>query len=147
MSELDGQSPMSREEFKRKHFDTHTELKAESVLGGATSGQFRQKNTISKEPGDKNAKHVAKLKKPIERECMEKQRSDLRQYLGDALSVRQKEILNKNDYSIKDLINAIIKTLPQQIDQKSEVSMNFADEIKRLTIESKKYKAIDAEES
>ena len=139
MSELDGQSPMSREQFKRKYVDTHTELKGNTAMFGG--------NSVKMSPGDKNASRVKQLKKPIERSCMEKQRSDLRGYLGDALSVRQKEILNKNDYSIKDLINAIIKTLPQQIDQKSEVSMNFADEIKRLTIEAKKYKAIDAEEA
>jgi len=147
MSELDGMSPMDREEFKRKYIDSMTELKAQSLLGGATSEPFRQKSTIAKHPEDKGAKQVSKHKKKFERDGAEKQRGKLMGYLGDALSVRQKEILNKNDYSIKDLISHLIKLMPQQVDQVSDVNMNFADMVKSVTLEKKRYRAIDAEEA
>jgi hypothetical protein len=146
MSELDGASPREMEEFERRYVDTHTEIKAQSLLTGATSGQFRPKNNIRMEPGDKNAKRVGQLKKPIEKHCLEVQQNKMVGYLGDALDVRRKEILNKNDYPIDKLINALIKLMPQKVESEVNASMTFADMIKSVTLEQKRYKAIDAED-
>ena len=146
MSELDGISPKEMDAFKAKYVDTHTEIKAESMMLGATSGQYRKKNSIKFHPGDKNARNVKKLKRPIEAMCMKEQDDKTRMMLVDAFHVRGKEILDKKDYPIKDLVNAVIKMMPQRIDQKIEHDMSFAEMVKSVTIEKKHYKAIDAED-
>ena len=91
MSELDGMSPMDREQFKRKWYDTHTELKLGSAMFGA--------NAVKKSPGDRNAANVSKLKKPIEKFYMDKQRENMVELLSDAFGIRAKEVLNKNEFS------------------------------------------------
>jgi len=146
MSELDGISPKELEEFKKRHVDTHHEIKAQSIMRGATSGQYRKKNNITMEPGDKNAKKYQLLKKPIEKRCLAEQDDKTRGMIVDAFHLRGNEILNKKDYPIKDLVNAVIKMMPQRIDQKVEHDMNFADMVKSVTLEKKRYKAIDAED-
>lgn len=145
MSELDGASPKEMEEFERRYVDTHTEIKAQSLLSGATSGQFRKKNNISYHPGDKNAKNVAKLKKPIEQQCITVQEEKNRSYIMDAFQIRNREILDKKDFPIKDLVNAVIKLMPQRTESKVEHDMSFADMVKSVHLERKQYKAIDAE--
>ena len=64
----------------------------------------------------------------------------------DAFAIRNKEILDKKDFPIKDLVNAVIKLMPQRTEAKVEHDMTFADMIKSVHLEAKTYKAIDAED-
>ena len=143
MSELDGISPRELEKFRRKYEDTHTEIKAISAL--AKSG-YAGSSLIKNSPGDKNAGSVKKYKKPIERSCIEKQRKQLVDYLVDGFELRKREILSKKDLPIKDLLNVIVKFMPQKVESEVNANMDFAEMIKSVTLEQKRYKPIDAED-
>ena len=141
MSELDGASPKDMAEFQRKYVDTHTEIKAKSAIETIHKGR----NSSLKSHEDKNAKRVGHYKKPIERYCSAENQRKVSGYLVDALDVRHKEILNKHDYPIKDLVNALIKMNPVQIEGNVEHNMTFADMVKSVTLEKKNYKTIEAD--
>jgi len=147
MSELDGISPREMEAFKREYVDSHTEIKVLSALNSLHKGSYKNGSLSKMEPGDKNAERYQVLKKPIERECMEVQREKAVNCLFEAFDIRKKEILNKKDFSMKDLLGAMAKLMPQKSESKVETTHNFAEEIKRLTLEKKTYKAIDAEDA
>lgn len=144
MSELDGISPKELEQFKRKHFDTHHEIKAISAL---EKGGFKNSSLIKNSPGDKNAAQVKKHKRLLEAKGFEKQKEALVDYLVDGFTLRRKEILDKDDLPIKDLLAAIARFMPQKIDGEQNVNMNFADMVKEVTLKRKQYKAIDAEDA
>lgn len=146
MSELDGLNPREVEEYKRRYVDSHEEIKGQSILKGSKSGQYRKKNTIAMHPGDKNAGNVKNLKKPIEKECWAVQEEKNRGYIMDAFHLRSQEILDKKSFPIKDLVNAVIKLMPQRTEAKVEHDMTFADMVKSVHLEKKTYKAIDAED-
>ena len=146
MSELDGISPRDLEAFEREYLDTHTEIKALSALEGLHKGAYNGGTSIKYSPGDKNAQSVKYYKKPIEKAEIEKQREKTLGCLFDAFVIRQKEILNKKDFSMKDLLGALTRLMPQQVDSKIEHDMTFADMVKSVHLERKHYKAIDAEE-
>jgi len=145
MSELDGASPQEMEEFKDKYVDTHTEIKGMSLFDSLITGR-KKGSLLGKQPGDKNAGNYKLLKKPIERECIEKQEEANRGFIMDAFEIRRREILNKKDYPIKELVNAVIKLMPQRTEAKVEHDMSFADMVKSVHLERKHYKAIDAED-
>ena len=146
MSELDGISPRELEAFNREYVDTHTEIKAMSAMEALHKGSYNGGSTIKYSPGDKNAANVKHYKKPIERDLIEKQREKTVNCLFDAFVIRQKEILNKKDFSMKDLLSALTRLMPQQVDSKVEHDMTFADMVKSVHLERKNYKAIDAED-
>jgi hypothetical protein len=149
MSELDGASPKEMEEFERRYVDTHTEIKGLSALNGMEKGRFNNSSLIKNSPGDKNIYQRGKIpgKNLIEKDCMHERQEKVTGYLIDALDIRKREILNKEDYQIKDLINAIVRLMPQKVESDVNTTHTFADEVKRLTIEKKKYTAIDADMS
>ena len=147
MSELDGISPRDLEAFEREYVDTHTEIKAMSAMDALHKGSYGGASLIKNHPGDKNARAVKYYKKPIEKEMIELQREKTVNCLYDAFVIRQKEILNKKDFSMKDLLAALTRLMPQQVDSKVEHDMTFADMVKSVHLERKHYKAIDAEGS
>ena len=129
----DGYHAMTKEQFLKKHADTHTEIKAGSL--------------IAKHPEDKNVSPFKVLpgKNLIESRGKEKQAVALRNFFMDAIEVRNEEILDKEAMPFDKLINAAIKMMPQQVETKNEHTFTFADMVKSATLELKRQETIDAE--
>jgi len=129
MSELDNMSPMTREQFKRKYVDTHTEIKAMSLL------EKKGNNVI--EPSDKNAKRYGLLKRPIEKKCAAIRAENLNDYIYDGVEVRSPEILDKNQLPFRDLLKIAVSIAPKNININANVTNTFADLWETVDIEGK----------
>jgi hypothetical protein len=121
MSELDNESPMSREQFKKKYIDTHTAIQGHSLLTGG------YKNLIDKHPGDKNVKHYVKLKKPIELKCAVKRAENLQNFLLDIIEVRAEDALDKKQLPFKDALKIAVSAMPKKLDINANVTNTFAE--------------------
>jgi hypothetical protein len=113
--------PMSREEFERTYTDTHEELAGVGIL---LEGQKALRRI---EPGDKNAADVKKLKKPIEAKCLEKQREKLTNFILDTVAVRAKDVFDKKQLPMKDLLKVAVSAMPKQIDIEANVTNSVVD--------------------
>lgn len=130
---------MTREQFKRKYLDTHTELSLQDRLSSTNLCP----GNISK----KQLKVFDKSKKEIEKKCAEDRAEDVSRMLYDAVSVRNIEVLSKEDMPIDKLLALTIKAHPQQAQVKhtGEVAFTFADMISSASINLEKVETIDAE--
>lgn len=124
---------MTKEEFRRKYEDTHTELIAGSL--------------INEHMSKKKLLNISKAKREIEVSASEKRMEKLSEFLTDAVSVRKIEVLNKEDLPMKDLLAMTIKSHPQRakIENTGEVNFTFADMVARSSINLTKVDDIDAE--
>lgn len=124
---------MTKEQFKRKYEDTHTEIKCMSDLEAGRANS----SLIKKSPGDKNIKTRGKIpgKKLIERRAIEQRSDDFKHYILDAVSVRKQEILDKKDVPMVQLLQIVSRNLPQKIESKNEHTFTFADMVKRASAE------------
>jgi hypothetical protein len=135
MSELDGQSPMNREQFKRKYIDSHTEIQAMSKLG-KKKGWCAKNNDII-EPSDKNAANVKHLKKPIERKCAIVRAENVTHFVYDAIEVRAEDVLDKEQVPMKDLLKIAVSAAPKHVKIDANINNTFADLWNTTDIEGK----------
>ena len=122
---------MSKEEFLNKWMDTHTEFTLQDKLGSSNG------SLIKKSDGDKNIDYRKKIpgKNIIEAKAIEKRDETFREYLDDAITVRNKEIL---DIDFEKLLALRVKTMVQRIEQKTEAVHSFADMVKMVKLEAHK---------
>lgn len=144
MSEIpQGWHAMNRDQWNRKYTLTHKGLHAtQQLIDG------RQGSLIKHSPGDKNVTSYKDLpgKNLIETREMKKRANNFRHFVLDSVSVRNDEILDKKAVPMKDLLNLAAKILPQQKeDVGEEKSVTFADMVKTVTIEMRKYDTVDVE--
>jgi len=116
---------MSKEQFHRKWADTHTELSALDRLEGG------RQSLIKDSPGDKNIYTKGKIpgKNVIEKKAFEERAENFKHYVMDAVCVRSKDILDKEQMPIDKLLNTVVKTLPQRQELKVEGEFTFANMI------------------
>ena len=110
-------------EWKRRYVDTHEGLSALETLQNNGS-------LINVSPGDKNAKNVTKLKKPIEREEMIKRQQNVDKFMYDTLALRAEDILEV-DYA--KLLAMSIQARPKIVEGKMEHTYTFADMVKNAS--------------
>ena len=139
-----GWTPMTKDQFNRKYVDTHKGLHCAEVLH---KGAYKNSSLIKHSPGDKNITQRGKIKGKnlIEAKCMKDRAEDVKHFFVDAMAVRGKEILNKEDMPFDKLVNAVIKVLPQQVEQTIEANMTFADIIRKASNIRKNEDTIDVE--
>ena len=111
---------MEKEQFMRKYEDTHKGLSVSEKLSKA-------RKTSTKFPSDLNAKNVTRAKRGMERQAIEKRKDDYQHYILDAVAVRAKEILNKKDMPMKDLLKTATSVLPKEVKVESNVTHSFVD--------------------
>lgn len=116
MSELDGISPINLEQYKRKYIDSHTEIKAISML----------KNNI-KDPSDLNASQVKKYKKKYEVDGFHKRAENLEGMVYDTIEVRAVDMLDRKQLPMKDLLKIGVSMKPKNINLNANVTNTFAD--------------------
>jgi hypothetical protein len=129
MSEIDNMSPMTREQFKRKYVDTHTELTAMSSLP-------HKRNNIT-DPSDKNANKCNLLKKPYEAQGFVIRANKLNDYIYDGVEVRAEDILDKKQIPMKDLLKIAVSIAPKNININANVTNTFADLWNTIDVEGK----------
>ena len=143
MTEIpEGYHQMSKDQWHRKYVDTHAGLHAMSELAGKTG------NLVKTHPEDKNIthNHPIKGKNLLENRAIKKRANNFRHFVLDTVSVRNEEILDKEAVPMKDLLNLAAKILPQQKeDLGEEKTATFADMVKTVTIEMRKYDTVDVE--
>ena len=105
---------MNEEMYKRKYVDTHTELEGVGLLIAGSKS-----HTI--EPGDKNAKDVAKHKKKYEADGFKKRAENLQHMVLDTVDVRSADMLDKKQLPMKDLLKIATGLLPKQVEIKAEL--------------------------
>jgi hypothetical protein len=131
---------MSKEQFKKKWEDSHTELTASELLQAGRQGNLAR-------VGKKELARIDSAKRLAEQAGIEKRAENLSNFLLDATAIRSEEILNKEELPIDKLLNLTIKTIPQQgkIEHTGNVEFTFADMVKRASIELEKVETIDVE--
>lgn len=136
---------MTRAEFKRKYsIDNHLGLHCKTEFSKLGQGSL-----IRREPGDRGVSpresNPLNGKKEIEKAALEKRSDDFKHYLLDAVSVRKKEILDKKEVPMVQLLQIVSRNLPQEVKSDSNVTFTFADMVKRATLELNKVETIDIE--
>lgn len=128
---------MTKEQFRRKYVDTHTELHALDYL--------RNGSVIKSSPGDRNISAMKPIpgKREIEKLSMEKHKENLVGFVMDANSVRAKEILDPEKLPYKDLLYAAIKLMPTKVEQSGSVDFTFGDMVKKAHLELEKVDTIE----
>ena len=132
---------MSREEFARKYFGTHTEL---SALTRLEEGQ-KHRSLIGSHPEDKNIPYRGKIpgKNLIEKKCFKDREDNFKNYLLDAVAVRNKEILNKEEMPFKDLLNFATKVLSNKVEGEVNHNFTYADMVMRASKNLEKVHTVD----
>ena len=105
---------MDLEQYDRKYTDTHTELEGVELLIAGSKG-----HTI--EPGDKNAKDVSKHKRQYEADGFKKRAENLQHMVLDTVEVRSKDMLDKKQLPMKDLLKIATGLIPKKVEVKAEV--------------------------
>ena len=125
---------MSKEQFRRKYFDTHRGIHS---VGDLANGGFGKSSLVKKSPGDKNIRRRGKIpgKNLIENKCMKDRAEVFKHYLMDATDVRSQEILDPDKLPIDKLLSLVIKTLPQKVEGEVEHAFTFADMAKKAAME------------
>jgi len=134
---------ISRAEFKRKYSkDNHLGLYCKNNLADIGQGSL-----IRSSPGDRNITVDKPIpgKNLIEKKAMDKRAEDFKHYLLDAVAVRKKEILDKKEVPMVQLLQIVSRNLPQEVKSDSNVTFTFADMVKRATIELTKFETVDVE--
>lgn len=131
---------MSKEQFKKKWLDTHTELTMLDKL------EASRQSLVKNSPGDKNIKTRGKIagKNLIEKKCKEDRDNQLKEMLLDAVSVNAEKLVEaKNFDEAHKLTKLAISMIPQKIQSKNETTFTFADMVRRVTLEAEIPKTID----
>jgi len=141
-SELD---EMSVDEFNRKYDDTLTEIKAMSLLKGDGYGtkpnhiKHHENRGISSNPAI-----PIPGKKMIDREGFKKQQENTKNYVFDAIEVRKKEILDREEVPMTKLLDLAIKLMPTKIEGEVEHHFTYGDMIMKAAQNLEKAKAFEA---
>ena len=114
---------MNQDQWNRKYVDTHAGLAVIEALSGP-------KSTIAYEPGDKNAKDVTRLKRPIEAEELAKRNKVVDNFVLDTIDLRAKDIL---DVKYEKLLEMAIKARPKVVEGKMEHTYTFRDMVTSAT--------------
>ena len=112
----------SKEDQFQDIMESHTGF---GILDAIHGGSFNKGSLMKKEPGDKNAKLVKKLKKPIEKQCMIDRVDKVNNFFIDVLEHRAKEVLDPKLMPITKLADLTIKLIPKQLEVKATVEHGF----------------------
>lgn len=128
--------PFTKEQFKRKYLQGHTELQISECLS-------KNGSLIKHSPGDKNIRKNKKIpgKAIIEKIEYDKRADLFKHYLMDAVEVKGAEIL---DMDIKDLLTLVVKTIPTKVENKHTAEFTFADMVMKAN-KLEKVETIDAD--
>jgi len=128
---------LSKEQFKRKWVDTHTELSALDLLE-----QGRKGSLLVKHNEDKSIKMRGKIpgKNIIEKKSIENQEKNLKEFILDASMVRSSEILDM-DYA--KLLSIAVKLVPTQVENRGTVNFTFGDMVRKANISLEKVDTIE----
>ena len=132
---------MDKERFMIKWFETHTEM---NVLDHANNTSL-----INTKMSHRRKQDLANTKRNIECNSIKKQKEDMSELLYDAVSVRKREILDKEALPMKDLLGLTIKNLPQhsKIESTVEGNFTFADMIERSSFSLTRVDGVEIEEA
>ena len=133
---------MTKEQFKARWLDTHTEVCATDVLrkGSFANGSLARETLSRSDMAEINV-----AKKAIEREGVAKRAENLTNFMLDSVEVRGSEVLDPDKLPIKDLLGLTIKLMPQQakIQHTGEVNFTFTDMIAKASIDLDRIEDID----
>lgn len=119
---------MSISEFNRKYKDSHTEIKAQSIMKQGFSGG---RGNNLKHPSDRgiNSNPAVPIpeKHEIEKKCYEKQQQRNKEYFSDAFWVRKAEVLDPEAMPISKLSDLIVKMMPQKVEGNVTHEFSYAD--------------------
>ena len=121
---------MSKEQFKRKYIDTHTELQCIDHMS------------------KRDMKNISKYKKKVEKDSAEERIDKLSQMLTEAVGCRSDELIDSEALPMKDLLLATLRAHPQRakIENTGTVNFTFADMMTKANITMNKIDDVDVTE-
>ena len=137
---------MTAAQFKRKYEDTHTAIKANTML---QTGKYSVKHNHIVHPEDRGISSDPRVpipgKKEIEAACFKKNIEKTKGLIFDSISVRQLEILDKEEVPMSKLLDLAVKLMPTKIEGNVEHTFSYADMILKASQNLPKTEYVEAE--
>ncbi|MCP3686065.1 MAG: hypothetical protein GY861_25750 [bacterium] len=133
---------MTKNQFKRKWTDTHTELSALDRLEGG------RRSLIVDSPGDKGIYSSGKIKGKniLEKQGFKDRDDKFKEMILDAVDVNAEKLASpKNFNETVKLARLAADLMNHKKEANVEVNFTFADMVKQATIDKKKYNTVDVE--